>query len=129
MYSAEKLWLAYGIAILFTLIAVVIGLYIIMSTGTSYSNNFSTIFRKARGAESDVVIHPGDHDGKYPLPDYLKKATIRFPASGGNDPIPLDYMGHEKSDRVVDIEGLPRDEIDDIYHWRGHIVTPHSALN
>lgn len=75
------------------------------------------------------MIHPGDHDGKYPLPDYLKKATIRFPASGGNDPIPLDYMGHEKSDRVVDIEGLPRDEIDDIYHWRGHIVTPHSALN
>ncbi|TID19917.1 hypothetical protein E6O75_ATG07377 [Venturia nashicola] len=130
-YSAEKLWLAYGIAILFTLIAVIIGLYIIMSTGTSYSNTFSTIFRKARGAESDVVIHPGDHDGKYPLPEYLKKATIRFPAAGSEDPIPLDYMRQEKTGRVLDLEGIARErnEIDDIYHGRGHVVIPHSVLN
>lgn len=77
------------------------------------------------------MIHPGDHDGKYPLPEYLRKATIRFPVAGSEEPIPLDYVGQEKIGRAKDIEGAARerDEMNDIYHERGDVVTPHSALN
>ena len=73
-----KLWLAYGVAIFFTVIAVCIGLAAMLVNGSSYSNSFSTIVRAARGAEITVTIQEDDLDGKDVLPQYLKEAEIRF---------------------------------------------------
>ena len=47
--------------------------------GASYSNNFSTVFRAARGADISVEVEDEDLGGKDPLPKYLTEAQIRLP--------------------------------------------------
>ena len=76
VYAAWKLWLAYGIVIALTAIAVIVGLLAMYENGATYSNDFSTIFRVAKGAEVDVMIKAEDLDGKDPLPKYLADARI-----------------------------------------------------
>lgn len=44
----------------------------------AYNNNFSNILRLARGAHLSHEVADEDHDGKEPLPGYLKKTTITF---------------------------------------------------
>lgn len=77
IYSKWKLWLPYGIAILLTAIAVIVGFIAILLNGASYRDEFSTVFRVAKGAE----IKPGDIqdedlDGKDPMPKYLSKVKV-----------------------------------------------------
>jgi hypothetical protein len=76
IYTKYKLWLAYGVAIACTSVAVCIGLYTIFSTGASSSSDFSTIFRAARGAALSNEVDLADADGRDPLPKYLKKTAI-----------------------------------------------------
>lgn len=71
-----KLWLAYGIAALFTLASVITGMVVILSSGVSYENVFSTVLRTARATELSVEIKSEDLNGASPLPGYLKKATV-----------------------------------------------------
>lgn len=97
-YSAWKLWTAYGIAILFATIAVFIGLETMASSGVSYSDNFSTIFRIARGAEVDKPILEKDLDGKDPLPDYMAGSEVYFRLRHG-DTVVYQALKNEKVDR------------------------------
>ena len=76
-YAAWKLWIAYGIAILLSALAVVVGAIYIELNAATYTDNFSTIFRIAKGAEISVPIDEKDLDGRDPLPTYLARATIR----------------------------------------------------
>jgi hypothetical protein len=76
IYTKYKLWLAYGVAIACATTAVSIGLYTIFSTGASYSSDFSTILRAARGAALSNEVELSDADGRDPLPKYLKKTSI-----------------------------------------------------
>ncbi|KAL8792635.1 MAG: hypothetical protein Q9195_004763 [Heterodermia aff. obscurata] len=80
-YSSDKLWLAYGIAIFLTAIAVAQGLFVIYSNGASYSNNFSTVMRSTWSAELNVDFRQAGTDCRDPLPDFLAKATVEFPAT------------------------------------------------
>jgi hypothetical protein len=75
-YSWERLALAYAIAIGLTFIAVLVGMYIIISTGSSYSNRFSTILRMSRYEELDVLIEEQDRRGQDPLPKHIGKARF-----------------------------------------------------
>jgi hypothetical protein len=75
-YSWERLALAYAIAIGLTFIAVLVGMYIIISTGSSYSNRFSTILRMSRYEELDVLIEEQDRRGQDPLPKHIGKAKF-----------------------------------------------------
>jgi len=75
-YSVWKLWLAYGIAILVSALAVIVGMTVIWLHGASHSNNFSAIFRTARGAQLSVKIENEDLNGQDPLPKYLEEATV-----------------------------------------------------
>lgn len=77
-YSSDKLWLAYGIAIFFTAIAVAQGFFVIFSSGASYSNNFSTIMRSTWSAELNVNFRQVENDFRDPLPEFLAKATVEF---------------------------------------------------
>ncbi|KAK6386625.1 hypothetical protein LTR65_008824 [Meristemomyces frigidus] len=79
-YSRSQLWLAYGLAILCTAIAVVLGFCAILSNGASYSNNFSTIVRSARNAELSVDVKPDD-TGRDPLPRGLAQAVVLMPTN------------------------------------------------
>lgn len=71
VYSAFKLWIAYGIAILSTMIASLIGLIAIISSGASFSNNFSSVMRSAWNAELNVDVRLEDANSRDPLPEYL----------------------------------------------------------
>lgn len=76
MYSPQKLWLAYGLAALFTCIATVVGLFAIFTNGASYTNNFSTILRATRKAHITEELQLADLSSQDPLPTHLRKATI-----------------------------------------------------
>jgi hypothetical protein len=78
LYTAYKLWIAYGIAIMFSTTGVLIGLLAVFLNGVSYTNHFSTILQTARYARRDTDILPEDTDGKDPLPVYLAKAQAVF---------------------------------------------------
>jgi len=78
-YSPGTLWLAYGIAILFSSISATVGIVAVYSNGLSYSNDFSTVLRVSRHADMTVEIHSSDIDGSDPLPRYLAKCNIAFP--------------------------------------------------
>ena len=84
VYSEHKLWLAYGAAILFAIIGVLIGLLALLSNGISYSSNFSTILRASRHANITAIISPTDADGRDPLPEHLATANVFFPDNNGN---------------------------------------------
>ncbi len=73
-YSAMKLWIAYGLAIFFTMLAALSGLLAIAIKGASFSYSFSPILRIARGTE--IEVKEDDLDGKDPLPKYLKKEKV-----------------------------------------------------
>jgi hypothetical protein len=76
VYTARRLWIAYALAASSAIVAVAIGLYTIVSTGTSYSNEFSTILRVSRHAHLDHEGSQGAADGRDPLSKYLAKATL-----------------------------------------------------
>ena len=77
-YSALKLWAAYGVAIFLALLTALLGLVAIFLNGASYSNNFSTTFRAARGAAISEKVYAGDVAGEDPLPKRLAKAQATF---------------------------------------------------
>ena len=76
VYSARKLWLAYGIAAFFTLACVVIGIVVILSSSAYYDNAFSTVLRTTRATELSAEIKREDLNGASPLPGYLKRARV-----------------------------------------------------
>ena len=87
-YDAQKLWLAYGIALGASILNVFCGIYAILRTNASFTANFSTVVRLALNAEIDPLegeaipgmdplprkvaqtilqVQPGDVGGRKPL--------------------------------------------------------------
>ncbi|KAF2162721.1 hypothetical protein M409DRAFT_26958 [Zasmidium cellare ATCC 36951] len=77
-YAVVKLWLAYGIAIGFTLLGLCTGLVAMLFNGASFSREFSAVLRAARFADVGVEIRAADGDGKDPLPKYMEDAEVAF---------------------------------------------------
>ncbi|PIA93527.1 hypothetical protein CB0940_03962 [Cercospora beticola] len=75
-YSAEKLWLAYGLAISIAIISVAIGLLAIFRSGASFTLNFSTIVRATRTADVSIEMDEQSLPGKDPLPKSWKRARF-----------------------------------------------------
>jgi hypothetical protein len=82
-YNWPRLALAYGIAIFSTLIAVLVGLYTITTTGSSYTNKFSTIVRVSRSERLAVLIAPENRFGQDPVPTHIARA--KFSISDGTE--------------------------------------------
>ncbi|KAL8809732.1 MAG: hypothetical protein Q9223_007882, partial [Gallowayella weberi] len=78
VYSASKLWLAYGLALGTTALIAAFGLLAILANHASFSNKLSTALRLSRGAHMSYEIKQKDLAGRDPLPDYAKKATVKF---------------------------------------------------
>jgi hypothetical protein len=68
------LWLAYGLAIGFTSIAVGIGIAALLSKGSAYSNNFSTVVRIKKTMSEEIRENQGE--GSEPLPKRLARARV-----------------------------------------------------
>jgi hypothetical protein len=75
VYNPYKLWLAYGIALASSTIAVAVGLYTMVSNNASYSNEFSTILRVAHHAVSEPKLDTVDN-GSDPLVKELAEARF-----------------------------------------------------
>ncbi|KAF7189365.1 hypothetical protein HII31_09343, partial [Pseudocercospora fuligena] len=82
-YNPAELWLAYGLAIFFTLIAVMVGLLAMLGSGMSYSYQFSTIVRAAAHMKvNEVVTAEKDGLGSDPLPAELKGVKVALDRDG-----------------------------------------------
>jgi hypothetical protein len=57
---------------------VVMGMIALLLNGASYSHNFSTVLRVARGAELSEELRDEDLKGEDPLPKHLADAQVRF---------------------------------------------------
>ena len=77
-YSSLDLYIAYGIAILLTLLCVLVGLLAaIRNGGHSYSNTFSTVLRTTRDRSLDSVIFTFDDTvGANPLDDDIGELQL-----------------------------------------------------
>lgn len=75
VYSAQDLWLSYGIAIGATMICVAFGFEAIIHNKATYSNRFSTILRTTRNQKLDELVHEDD-DGSNPLPKRIANAQL-----------------------------------------------------
>jgi hypothetical protein len=82
VYAPARLWIAYGLAILFTAISVIIGLLAMVSNGVAYTNHFSTILRTTRFANIDPDVLPENGDGEDPMPNRLARAVVSFSTDG-----------------------------------------------
>jgi hypothetical protein len=78
LYSKSTLWIAYGTAIFFTLIAMLIGLLSMLKNNVAYANNFSIVLRVAKTATMNVEILEGEGDGRQPLPARLANARVQM---------------------------------------------------
>jgi hypothetical protein len=77
-YDCRSLWISYGLAILSTTITVLLDLTIVLTSGSSFSDKFSTIMRVSRTAELSAEVMEQDGSGCDPLPSYLKNARVDF---------------------------------------------------
>jgi hypothetical protein len=76
VYAASRLWLAYGLAIVCTALAMGLGLFAISANDGTYTADFSTVLRAVQGARlsADMTMTKGDARG--PLPSRLARASI-----------------------------------------------------
>ena len=82
-YDAQKLWLAYGIALGVSLLNVACGLWAMLSTGASFSADFSSVARIVKNAVIDVDLRE-ELPGRDPLPKHMAKATLTFGGDTSN---------------------------------------------
>ena len=76
VYAQSTLWISYGLAIAFTILAVGVGFVAIVLNGASYKNNFSTILRVSRTAVLSKEVKESDGDGTEPLPRHLANSRV-----------------------------------------------------
>jgi hypothetical protein len=76
VYSPRYLLASWGVAIFYTIFAVLLGLLALAKNGVAYNNNFSTVLRATRHLELDANTHLHEKTGADPLPKYLAKQSI-----------------------------------------------------
>lgn len=100
VYSANKLWLSYGLAALFTALAILVGAVAMQRDGGMLSNYFSTVMRTTRWAHLSPEVEEIDSGGTNPLPEYIGKALITF---GGLANL---RAGYQTKTQEAEAEGL-----------------------
>lgn len=75
-YDRSTFWIAYGISLAISTIAVIAGMIAMALNGASYSSSFSTFLRVSRTARLSVEVMDEDGSGQDPLPSYLKLARL-----------------------------------------------------
>lgn len=82
IYKPTDLYLAYGFALLSTLLAVILGCVDILRNGASFTNSFSTSLRTTRDANFDTLVTEEDSSGSDPLPKHLAKIKVSYDELG-----------------------------------------------
>jgi hypothetical protein len=76
VYAQSTLWISYGLAIAFTIVAVGVGFVAIVLNGASYKNSFSTVLRVSRTAVLSKEVKESEGDGTEPLPPHLANSRV-----------------------------------------------------
>ena len=76
IYSASTLWVAYGLAILLTSVALGLGVTSMVLNNASFTNDFSTILRTSRAAPMSEEVREVESEGRQPLPRRLAAARV-----------------------------------------------------
>jgi len=77
-YQPLDLWLAYGIALLFYVLCLSIGIIGLRQNGFSYSNNFTTILRTTRNPNLDLLVTESESSGADPVPSHTMDGTLTY---------------------------------------------------
>ncbi|KAF7198631.1 hypothetical protein HII31_00370 [Pseudocercospora fuligena] len=101
-YSYQKLWLAYGIAILIGIVDVCLGIWAILETGASSSAKFSTVVRIAKNAEIDTQTHEDTLPGRDPLPKHIRGAKLSIRTSSSVELRSLGQARYRQIDQSQD---------------------------
>ncbi|KAH6713525.1 hypothetical protein BKA61DRAFT_43274 [Leptodontidium sp. MPI-SDFR-AT-0119] len=102
-YKHKSLFLAYGLAILTTLIANILGIIAYLDNGSAHDRNFSAILGATREAQLKELFSDDDH-GILPVPKLTKRALLKFRNmdDGGWSFRRTDVeMGEERSWRIL----------------------------
>jgi len=75
-YATRRLWIAYGLALVLTLLVVGVGCAHVVNAGATYSNRFSTVLRTTRGAELDALIEAQYRGGEEPVSCAVRRARL-----------------------------------------------------
>ncbi|KAL2060789.1 hypothetical protein VTL71DRAFT_8841 [Oculimacula yallundae] len=82
VYTPRDLFISWGIAILYTLFAVLLGMLAIAQNGATYSNSFSTVVRSTRQMHQDSEILAAETSGADPLPAALATEVFTLKLKG-----------------------------------------------
>ncbi|KAI3324275.1 hypothetical protein HD806DRAFT_543655 [Xylariaceae sp. AK1471] len=104
VYSIWILWVPYGTAIGFALIAIALGTLSALRNGASYTTKFSTVLRVAHTLSLSSPIGEKDASGEDPTPDNVSKIIIAFP-TGKSD---YGSTGYEAEGMTTSSTGLLR---------------------
>jgi hypothetical protein len=85
VYTPRLLLISWGVAIFYTLVAVLLGFLALVKNGYSYSNNFSTVLRTTRHVDIDALLHPASKTGADPLPKTLTQRNLTLKSHTGSD--------------------------------------------
>ncbi|KAK5739812.1 hypothetical protein LTR17_005098 [Elasticomyces elasticus] len=94
VYDQTTLWIAYGLAILFSTLAVIVGLVFLVISGASYDTTFSTIVRVAKAAHLNVDLMGDEGAGYQPLPKRL--ANARLAVGSASPPLLAQLEMHDR---------------------------------
>lgn len=78
VYSPRDLYIAYGLAFLFSVVCVVIGLGALRDNGLSYSHTFSAVMRATQRSDFDALVTSAEATGADPLPRKIGEAKVRY---------------------------------------------------
>ncbi|KAK5693913.1 hypothetical protein LTR97_009530 [Elasticomyces elasticus] len=119
VYDRVTLGIAYGLAILFSTLAVAAGMVFLLLSGASYDTTFSTIVRVAKAADLSVELKDDEGTGSQPLPKRLAKARLVINASLSQQVEMLD-RGKGKQQPVVETNSLLAASDGSYERSRGH---------
>lgn len=78
-YDRTTLWATYAVAIGISIMSVMAGTYVVLTTQASYSNSFSTFLRVSHNIHISREVRLEDTSGRGSLPKDLADAMIGFP--------------------------------------------------
>ena len=98
-YNRTNLLLSYGLSLVLSFFACLVGCVSIFRGNVSYSNKFSTMLRTTRDDSIDTLVATEDRNGADPLPRYLAKAAISLGQSRS--------MREDKEVAMMDVKQRP----------------------
>ena len=114
-YDFRNLVLAYGIALLVTTIAMLVGIDTMLSAGGSFDSNFTTLLRTTRDGRLADLVDGMDTHGFMPVPKMLGVSLVTFKAFQDLDHekaysfVPVNHYSPTKEEAAIEMVSIDND--------------------